>query len=83
MASPDRPVGAASGFWVRHSQILAAIFIVTAAALDLGPESWMEWVMWGTTVVSVSTARIVLALIAVILAIALLWPFIRPSRPKP
>lgn len=82
MASSDRPVGAARSFWVRHTQLLAAIFIVAAAALDLGPESWMEWIMWGTTVVTVETVRIILAVIAFILVIALAWPFIRPSRSK-
>lgn len=83
MASPPRPPSAARSFWVRHSQLLAAIFVVGAAALDFGPNSWIEWILWGTTVVSVETARIVLAVIAAVIVAALVWPLIRPSGRKP
>ena len=72
-----RPV---QGFWIRHSQILATLFVAAAAALDFGPDSWMEWVLWGTTVVSVPAARILLALAAVIVAVAVMWPFLWPTR---
>lgn len=76
---PSKRTGSFQGFWVRHSQLLAAVFVVAAAALDFGPDSWMEWVLWGATVVSVEAARIVLSVIAVILVAAILWPLIRPS----
>jgi len=80
MPSPDQLRAATRGFWVRHSQILAALFVTGAAALDFGPDSWMEWAMWGTTVVSVAAARIILAVVAVVVAVAVTWPFIRPTR---
>jgi hypothetical protein len=72
--------GTAQGFWIRHSQILATLFVAGAAALDFGPDSWMEWAMWGTTVVSVPVARIGLAVLAVIVAVAVMWPFLWPPR---
>lgn len=82
MAPPDRPVGAARSFWARHCQLLAAIFIAAAAALDFGPDGWMEFIMWGTTVVTVAEARVILAVLALLVAVALFWPLIRPSRPR-
>ncbi len=82
MTEPDRTPGAVRSFWIRHSQLLAALFIVGVAALDFGPNSWMEWILWGTTVVSVETVRIVLAVLAALVVVALVWPLIRPSRPK-
>ena len=80
--TPARPPGPVRGFWVRHSQLLAALFVAGAAALDFGPDSWMEWLLWGTTVVTVEEARIALAVAAVLVAVALAWPFIRPSGPR-
>ncbi len=80
MARPDPVPGPASGFWIRHSQLLASLFVAAAAALDFGPDSWMEWILWGTTVISVAEARIILAALAVIVAAAVFWPLIRPSR---
>ena len=80
MPSPDQLRTATRGFWIRHSQILATLFVAGAAALDFGPDSWMEWAMWGTTVVSVAAARIILAVLAVVVAVAVMWPFIRPTR---
>ncbi|MBV8537722.1 MAG: hypothetical protein JO128_19160 [Alphaproteobacteria bacterium] len=53
------------------------IFVAGAAALDFGPDTWMEFVLWGTTVVTVAEARILLALLALIVAVAISWPFIR------
>src|SRR5579885_2630911 len=35
----ERPVG----FWVRHYQLVAPVIAIAAAALALGPESWMEY----------------------------------------
>ncbi len=80
MSEPDRPPGPARSFWIRHSQLVAALFVIGAAALDFGPNSWMEWILWGTTVVSVETVRVVLAVLAALVAVALVWPLIRPSR---
>ena len=80
MPGPNDIRGKTQAFWVRHSQILATLFVAGAAALDFGPDSWMEWAMWGTTVVSVGAARILLALAAVIVAVAVMWPFLRPTR---
>ncbi|HTP84532.1 MAG TPA: hypothetical protein VMQ11_16395 [Alphaproteobacteria bacterium] len=79
MPSSDDIRNASRGFWIRHSQILATLFVAGAAALDFGPDSWMEWALWGTTVVSVAAARIILAVLAVIVAVAVMWPFIRPT----
>lgn len=76
---PSKPTSSVRGFWIRHSQLLAALFVTGAAALDFGPDSWMEWALWGTTVISVAAARIILAVLAVIVAVAVMWPFIRPS----
>jgi hypothetical protein len=78
---PVKPTSSVRGFWIRHSQLLAALFVAGAAALDFGPDSWMEWALWGTTVVSVPAARIILAVLAVIVAVAVMWPFIRPPGP--
>ncbi len=80
MRSPDELRAATRGFWIRHSQILATLFVAGAAALDFGPDSWIEWALWGTTVVSVAAARIILAVLAVVIAVAVMWPFIRPTR---
>ena len=66
--------------WITHSTTLAVLFVAGAAALDFGPDSWIEWVLWGTTVISVPAARIALAVIAVIVAVAVAWPFIRPTH---
>ena len=83
MTPPERPLGPARSFWIRHSQLAAAVFVVAVAALDFGPNSWIEWILWGTTVVSVETARVILAVLAALIVVALAWPLIRPPRPKP
>ncbi|HTY69224.1 MAG TPA: hypothetical protein VMH36_21405 [Alphaproteobacteria bacterium] len=82
MGSPDDIRNASRGFWIRHSQILATLFVAGAAAVDFGPDSWIEWVLWGTTIVSVAEARIILAVLAVLVAVAVMWPFIRPTHPR-
>lgn len=53
---------------------------IAAAAVALGPESWMEYLMAGITVISQPTLRVLLLILAVLLAIGLFWPFIRPSH---
>ena len=80
MPQSDRSPGAVRSFWIRHSQLLAGLFVVAVAALDFGPNSWMEWILWGTTVVSVETVRIVLAVLAAVVVVALVWPLIRPTH---
>ncbi len=73
------PVPALRGFWQRHVQVLATIFVVAASAVSVGPDSWMEWLFWGTTVVSHETARITLGILAIVIAVAVAWPVIRRS----
>ena len=72
-----------SGFWARHGQLLTAVIAIASAVMAVGPDSWMEWVLWGTTVVSHPTARIVLLIVAIVLAAAVALPLIRRSRRGP
>jgi hypothetical protein len=70
----------ARGFWVRHYQVLAPVIAIAASAVALGPESWMEYLMAGVTVISHPTLRVLLLVLAVLLAVGLAWPFIRPTH---
>lgn len=70
----------ARGFSSRHYQVMAPVIAIAAAAVALGPESWMEYLMAGVTVISHPTLRILLLVLAAILAVGLAWPFIRPSH---
>lgn len=78
--SPKRWTGSLGGFTTRHAQLVGTVFMLAAAALSAGPDNWMEWVMWGTTVVTVEEVRIILIVLAILLAIGLAWPLIRPAR---
>jgi hypothetical protein len=79
-SSPPSVTARTRNFWTRHAQLLAALFVVASSALAAGPDNWVEWVLWGTTVVSHETARFVLLGLAVIIAAAVIWPLLRPSR---
>ena len=68
------------GFWVRHYQVAAPVIAIAAAAVALGPESWMEYLMAGVTVISHPTLRVLLLVLTVLLAVGLAWPLIRPSH---
>jgi len=68
------------GFWARHGQFLAALVAIGSAAMAIGPDSWMEWLLWGTTVVTHPTARIVLLILAIAIALAVIVPWLRRSR---
>ena len=70
----------ARGFWARHGQLLAALIAIGSALMAIGPDSWMEWLLWGTTVVSHPTARLVLLVLAVCLAAAILVPWLQRRR---
>ncbi len=63
------------------TQTVAVLVVVASSAAAIGPDSWMEWLFWGTTVISHETQRLALGAVAVILAVAIAWPFLtRPRR---
>jgi hypothetical protein len=77
---PPPPSNRAREFWVRRYQLLAPVIAIAAGAVALGPESWMEYLLAGITVISHPTLRVVLLVLSALLVAGLLWPFIRPSR---
>ncbi len=68
------------GFWARHGQLLAALVAIASALVAIGPNSWMEWLLWGTTVVSHPTARIILVILAVAFAAVVILPWLQGRR---
>lgn len=73
-----------AAFWHRIGLKLGALaFAVTASALAIGPDFWIEWVLWGTTVISVAGARTLLLALALAVVIAVLWPVLSRPRHRP
>lgn len=56
---------------------LGWLYALMSAALALGPDAWMEWLMWGTTVMSVPSIRLTLAMTAGVVIMVLVWPLLR------
>ena len=56
------------------------LVLVSSSAMAISPDSWMEWISWGATVLSHEVLRIVLGVLAIVVLLALLWPLIRPAR---
>ncbi len=61
----------------------ALAFAVAASALAIGPDFWIEWFLWGTTVISVAGARTLLLALALAVVIAVLWPVLSKPRHRP
>ena len=77
---PQSQPSFARGFWARHYQWLAPIFAIAAAAVAIGPDSWMEYLLAGITVIPHPTIRLILVIVAALLVAGLAWPLLRPSR---
>lgn len=61
-------------------KIGALAFAAAASALAIGPDFWIEWILWGSTVISVAGARTLLLALAAAIVIAIAWPAL--WRPK-
>ncbi len=69
-----------------HSALtsLASFLIaVAAAALALGPDTWMEWIMWGITVISTQAMKLIFAAVAGGILVWLMWPILNQAATKP
>ena len=73
--------GAKSGLQRLEVQLGAVAILAASSALAVGPDTWMEWILWGTTVLTVETARLVFFALSAALVAVLVWPWIR--RPSP
>jgi membrane protein implicated in regulation of membrane protease activity len=67
-----------TGFQRLETQLGAAAILIGSATL--APDAWIEWILWGTTVITLPTARLVLLAVAALLLAVLVWPWLRPSR---
>ncbi|HEX9465277.1 MAG TPA: hypothetical protein VGB82_21950 [Alphaproteobacteria bacterium] len=56
------------------------MFAMAAGAVALGPESWIEYLLAGITVITHPTLRVILLVLSALLVIGVAWPFVRPSR---
>ncbi len=57
--------------------LMSFLVAVAAASLALGPDTWMEWLLLGTTMISTQAAKLALALIAGVILIGLMLPFLK------
>jgi hypothetical protein len=56
---------------------LNGLVAILAGAMAIGPDAWVEWITWGTTMLSVLEGRFILGAVAILAMAAIGWPLFR------
>ena len=56
---------------------------VGVGALAVGPDSWMEWAMFGVSVISIPVLKMIFAIVAGAILVWLMWPIMTQAASKP